>query len=375
VMSVLKKDIRGQAIWQERFFVLARGDLSWFPVDAQLTGYDLSRPLGRIPVKFVIEATIKSDGESMFHNLLDLITDKSVYHFKSDLTRECNKWQESIMNTSPPGGERHKLKLPEIKKAVMYDPKDIFGTEAPAPQHQGGIPFDRDLNAVTPEQDRLLQNIFETIAAQDVTTKDKKFIEGLDLAKFIDNRMRDADQSEVPTREECEKAIEEACMLVNEPGNNCSFEAFKVAICKKVDRQENPHGSEMARIIKLAMGSKAEEETFKQSDSEIQEMTVGQKLYEYHKFMGNTKSACADGSTDGAEMKISLTRTVAESYLDNIVREVEALQKRHQAYQQRIIDMQPTLRARNQWNAVDDVFDHEMLPGERWDRDGRYLRA
>lgn len=59
---------------------------------------------------------------------------------------------------------------------------------------------------------------------------------------------------------------------------------------------------------------------------------------------------------------------VAESYTDNIVREVELLIKRHKQYQDRLNSLEPSLRARNQLFAVDDVFDNEMLPGTRWER-------
>ena len=61
-------------------------------------------------------------------------------------------------------------------------------------------------------------------------------------------------------------------------------------------------------------------------------------------------------------------QVVAESYLNNIVREVEMLIERHKQYQERLHTLDPTLRSRVQHRAVDDVFDNEMLPGERWVR-------
>jgi hypothetical protein len=104
------------------------------------------------------------------------------------------------------------------------------------------------------------------------------------------------------------------------------------------------------------------------SAEETGEMSTGQKLYEYHKFMGNVLGVCRDGDADGKNGKVSMTKVVAESYLNNIVREVDMLIKRHKQYTERLHSLDPSLRARNQGQAVDDIFDAEMLPGERWTR-------
>jgi len=370
VMSVLKKDMRGRAIWQERFFVLARGDLAWFPVDAELNGYDVSKPLGRIPVKYIVEATIKSDG-ALQHNELDLITDKSIYHFRSDMNKEVNRWQEAIMNTAPPGGEKwlqHKPRPPPArdtgptKNAVdFFNDLDVVVNPDNSVK-QGGIPFNRDPALITDEQENLLKSLFEVIAGQDVTEKDKQHIEDTDLASFVEKRMAD-DSIEVPDMSEISEAIAEAINMGHDEKNQCTYEAFKIAVCAKIEPGKTD-GSTLAKILRVALAGKEDVS----GDEALQgQMTIGQKLYEYHKFMQNVTQTCREGSSsDTVGGKISLNKTVAESYLDNVVHEVQALIKRHEAYKARMRQMEPSLRQRTQHEAVDDVFDAEMLPGERW---------
>ena len=106
--------------------------------------------------------------DSEFYNLLDLITDKSIYHFKSDFNHDVNKWQDCVMNTSPPGAQIHNMTLPgEIgnkkrEKQTFYDMNKLLGDDSS--KKVGGIPFDSA--SATPEQEQMLKNLFETIAAQ-----------------------------------------------------------------------------------------------------------------------------------------------------------------------------------------------------------------
>jgi hypothetical protein len=343
--------------------------LAWFPVDAELNGYDISKPLGRIPVKYIVEATIKSDG-ALQHNELDLITDKSIYHFRSDLNKEVNRWQEAIMNTAPPGGEKWLQKPPPPRvgpKGPSQNAGDFFqgmGVDVRKPGKQGGIPFNRDPALISAEQETLLKSLFEVIAGQDVTEKDKQHIEDTDLASFVDKRMADvADQSKMPQMSEMSEAIAEAINMGHDEKNQCTYEAFKIAVCAKIQPGQED-GSKLAKILRVALAGKDDVA----DDAVLQgQMTIGQKLYEYHKFMQNVTQTCREGSSsDELGGKISLKKTVAESYLNNVVHEVEALIKRHEAYKARMRKMEPSLRQRTQHEAVDDVFDAEMLPGERW---------
>jgi len=371
IMSVYRRDIDGNPSWQERFFVLARGFLSWFPSECQTKGYDLNNALGSIPVKFVLEAVISCDGTVPHHNLLDLITERNAYHFKADLFREVGKWQDAIMNTSPPGGQRFLTEIPTEKSDDGNYHTNFFNNMNSSGQKVGGIPFGKPPELASNEQNDMMHNLFETIAAQDVAyqppkggAKEKPFIEASDVAKFIDSCMTSpSDTSLVPTIEECQQAIDEAIENSPEHAEQCDFDTFKAAICKSVFPGKT-YGSEMARIIQLAMSGKKE---YQMDDEMKGEMTVAQKLFEYHKFMGNVLTTCRDGSiSDEVSNKISLKKVVAESYLDNIVTEIESLLKRHEAYKTRMRTLEPSLRSCVQWGAVDDVFDMEMLPGERW---------
>ena len=74
-----------------------------------------------------------------------------------------------------------------------------------------------------------------------------------------------------------------------------------------------------------------------------------------------------DGEQDeSGNQKVSLKKVVAESYLENVTKEVEMLINRHKQYKTRLANLDPTLRARCQSRAIDDIFDAEMLPGDRW---------
>jgi len=270
------------------------------------------------------------------------------------------------MTTSPPGNLRF-LEQPPKMMGDIY--KENFwasmGTDT-SDKKKGGIPFGVRKEMVTKEQDQLLRDIFDLIKAQDVVDLKKEIIEETDLAKFVANRMIDHEpSSDIPTMEECTTAIDGAIVLGSEPENSCTFEAFKEAICAPRS-PSNPSGSEMARIIELAMAGKAAEDL---ASANSGEMSLGQKLFEYHKFMNGCLAACREGDVSGTGTdKVTLTKVVAESYTDNIVREVELLIKRHKQYQDRLNSLEPSLRARNQLYAVDDVFDNEMLPGTRWER-------
>jgi hypothetical protein len=184
----------------------------------------------------------------------------------------------------------------------------------------------------------------------------------MDLAKFVANRMEE-DKDSIPSMQNCTDAIDEAITLKNSDDGLCIFDNFVAGICAPRTK-ENPHGSEMARIIELAMKGKDLDGEGMES---VGEMTTAQKLYEYHKFMGNVLSVCRDGEQDeSGNQKVSLKKVVAESYLSNVTKEVEMLIKRHTQYKDRLMKLDPTLRARCQSRAVDDIFDNEMLPGDRW---------
>lgn len=214
---------------------------------------------------------------------------------------------------------------------------------------------------ITPAQNVLLRSLFDSIKNQDQANADKEFIEDMDLAKFVANRMED-DKDNIPSMQNCTDAIDEAITLRSDNGQ-CLFDSFVAAICAPRSK-ENPNGSEMARIIELAMKGKDLDGEGMES---VGEMTTAQKLYEYHKFMGNVLSVCRDGEQDeSGNQKVSLKKVVAESYLENVTKEVEMLINRHKQYKTRLANLDPTLRARCQSRAVDDIFDAEMLPGDRW---------
>ena len=299
----------------------------------------------------------------------------------------------------------------------MYKDSNTFweavGTDVANKGTVGGIPYGKDFALVTPEQEQILQSIFETIAAQvntpfvdysnnhtlsfgclrghffcrchssalmcaqpwqDVTVPNKTSIEAADFAKFIDKRMTNgqhADAAKVasmPTLEECTAAIEESLRLAKdskkapEGCTTSTYICFKTAICAKFPQGQN-HGSEMCRLLKIALSGS---DSFTPTASEQGEMTVGQKLYLYHSFMGNAQSTCREGKPSGQVGKVSLTKMVAQSYCDSVFHEVEALLKRQQAYKQRMRELNPSLRQRTQHQAIDDVFDSENLPGARW---------
>jgi len=363
LMELMGKGLRGP-VWKERFVVCARGKLAWYPPSCAIEGFVESDALGSIPIANINESVVDSEGY-----LLDLITERQAYHFRSKQHNEVGKWQDAVMNCSPPGAMVHLLRLPKIGKGVY---KDNFWEAVGAKEvsdKQGGIPFGVREELVTKEQDRLLLNIFEQITSQDVTDVNKEHIEDADLAKWVVNRAAGNKElaQKIPSMQECEEAVEGAvglCDPAKLEGDLCKFEAFKAAICAPRN-PNNPHGSEMARIIELAMQGKSASE---QTTEEVGEMSIGQKLYEYHKFMGNVLKSCRDGeSDDKGNDKVTLTKVVAESYCLNVVKEVEALLKRHKQYQERLRSLEPSLRARNQHRAIDDVFDNEMLPGERWE--------
>jgi len=333
-------------------------------------GYIASDEKGSIPIKNILEAII----DSAEGKLLSLVTERCRYEFRSKQTGEVKAWQDAIMNASPPGAMQYMLKMPEIGGGIYKKNFwEVMGANTDDTK-RGGIPFGVRQELVTEEQDILLHNLFDLIKAQDVVNLKKEYIEDQDLARFVGNRMPDTGNStntdpakQPPTMQNCSDAVEEAIILHegDGDGSTCGFEDFKAAICAQRS-QDNPNGSEMARIIELAMQGQKSDEVF---ESAAGEMSVGQKLYEYHKFMNKVLGACRDGDDEvdgkGAD-KVSLTKVVAESYTNNIVREVEMLIQRHNQYQERLRTLQPSLRARTQHQAIDDIFDSEMLPGERW---------
>jgi len=360
LMELMGKGLRGP-VWKERFVVCARGRVAWYPPNCAIDGFVESDALGSIPVPNIHEAVVDADGY-----LLDLITERQAYHFRSKQHNEVAKWQDAVTNCSPPGAMVNLLKLPKIGKGVY---KDNFWEAVGAKEEtvkQGGIPFGVRMELVTKEQDRLVHDIFDQICAQDVTDVNKKHIEDNDLAKWVVNRAAgNADLAkQIPSMQECTDAVSQAIGLAPDmEGTDCKFEAFKAAICASRS-PNNPTGSELARIVELAMQGKSKVED---SPDEVGEMSIGQKLYEYHKFLGNVLKSCRDGESDEkGNDKVTLTKVVAESYCNNVVKEVEALLKRHKAYKARLHGLDPSLRSRCQHRAIDDVFDGEMLPGTRW---------
>jgi len=175
---------------------------------------------------------------------------------------------------------------------------------------KGGIPFGVRKELVSKEQNQILLSIFDLIKSQDVVNLDKEYIEDADLAKFVANRMTDPVRAKLcPTFVQCTEAIEGAVIFDREASSDddqCSFECFKSAICAPRD-STNPDGSEMARIIELAM---AGQDSAEATAEETGEMSIGQKLFEYHKFMGNVLSLSRDGKigNTAADDKVSLTK-------------------------------------------------------------------
>merc|ERR1719183_594671 len=110
--------------------------------------------------------------------------------------------------------------------------------------------------------------MFDTISQQNFPYTVKTEIDAVDLAKFCVNRLTNAeDASKAPTIEACEQAVQEASLLVHD--NECSFDAFKAAICAQ-RTSENPYGSELAKIIEEVMGSAT---ALKKTDEEAGEMS------------------------------------------------------------------------------------------------------
>merc|ERR1711998_530883 len=112
LMDFQCKGIRGP-VWKERFLVCAKGKLAWYPPECALQGYVVSEALGSIPIANIFESSVDADGF-----LLDLTTERTAYHFRSKQQNDVGKWQNAVMNTSPPGAMQYLLATPKINTGV-----------------------------------------------------------------------------------------------------------------------------------------------------------------------------------------------------------------------------------------------------------------
>jgi len=278
------------------------------------------------------------------------------------------------MNTSPPGAQKYLEELPSIGDGIWKNDnfwkREGIDVSSTKDKKRGGIPFGQPVDTLTEDQESMMRKVFNTISCQNFPHVKKEQIDDADVAKFCVNRMTKSGKDEnenldkLPSMEMCTEAIDEAILIVHEPDNQCTFEAFKGAICAK-RTTANPYGSLLAKILEQVLSV---DDEFTATEDEVGEMSIGQQLFEYHKFMGNVQQSCRDeeGKEAAFANKITLTRNVAEAYLNNIVEEAQQLVRRRDHYQQRLRDLDPSLRQRSQHRAVDDIFDSELIPGARW---------
>merc|ERR1711977_690435 len=122
------------------------------------------------------------------------------------------------MNTSPPNALKWTKPKEEKKdKGIYEDAEDVTGVM---------------VELLTDHQKGLLEDMFMTISRQNFPFKEKETFDGLDLAKFCVHHVGDdGDMDKVPSMEECEEAVDEACVLVHKSEHDCDLEAFTAAIC------------------------------------------------------------------------------------------------------------------------------------------------
>lgn len=352
-----KKGLKaGSFIWKERFFVIANMKFAWYPASAATNGFSESDLMGSIPIDNILSAEI--DGEGL---TLDLETAKTVYHFRSTMQGEVKVWMENIMKTSPYGAEKFK------------DQNMVF-VKGGRQSIKRGLPFGLNYDLLGQSDRDLLSSLFDTISRQSPPFISKKMINDTDLSKWCLNRMsKDKELVKLmPSMQDCTDAIEEAMldahleMGCEDDEDRCAIdlEAFGRAICKP-----GPPGSLLSAIIKNA---------FKQvKDDDVDagafegEMSTFEKLHEYHSAMRSMLSICREAGgevDDSSQQEISMTKLVAETYLQNILSEAQMLINRREEYIARQRGLEPSLRERTHKSAVDEVFNYESLPGDDWVR-------
>jgi len=196
---------------------------------------------------------------------------------------------------------------------------------------------------------------------------DADYFDEADLMKWCSNRfntVRDQKQKEALEEIVNIETIDEACTgcMKHDTDNEgrLTFDVFRRGMCD--------YTSTMRKVVLAMLNTFPDMERWQYLEAVSGELSKTDYIVMYHKHLTDVVKACRKQLKEEGEHSsfIDNREKVCKAYLSGIEKEVEGLLKKFDEYHQRLRSLQPSLRESNQ-GGIDDVFDGNFLPGERWD--------
>merc|ERR1711977_6688 len=196
---------------------------------------------------------------------------------------------------------------------------------------------------------------------------DGDYFDEADLMKWCSNRfntVRDRKQREALEEIVNIDTIDEACttcMKHDVDGvGRLTFDVFRRGMCD--------YTSTMRKVVLAMLNTFPDMERWQYLEAVSGELSKTDYIVMYHKHLTDVVKACRKQLKEDEDHVsfISNKEKVVKVYLSGIEKEVEGLLKKFEEYHKRLRALQPSLRESNQ-QGVDDVFDSQLLAGDRWD--------
>merc|ERR1712086_67633 len=403
VLQLLAKAEDGIKVrkWTERFFVISRGKLSWYSVHCMWKGWGRAEILGSIPIAHIMRGEVNGDKTTLDLSTVGGGQAAGKYQFRSHQKGDVIKWLNCILNVAPYSEQQwqHKCdeELLQVEESAEETPNSsdvwqcvssLSGSALLEPgKVYGGIPFGKSQVQWTEQQELTVGALFSTMSRATFPYEEKIFLEPADIYTWVCARQAAAADSAEEESHDVQHAMEQAVeafgmmrppdsvWLAAKPSEMAlSQEAFQAAVAARnqtgAAALPEQYGSSLAALVgQVLMGAESSSGVVAKEHKFEGEIPKSEFLQIYHNFMVDVLGLCRgkgpDRQISANAQRVSKSKPVVEAFLKTVTEECSDHVANANAQRELMRNQSPTLRAENQ-SSIDDVFDRELLEGERW---------